>query len=143
MGFASSSFAVTPFGCGTPATATEPPAVAHGARYIDPRTRDWVVGEDGEWQRMPAVRQQVLLAVATIFGSSTVERSRGIRRPVKVGANYDNEMRIAVTNALRFLISSQKIRLLGVTVEHVRPGRALHTISYFDLTLDREDSVVV
>lgn len=142
-GFADSPFSLTPFGLGTPAEATEPPDVPHGARYLDPRTKDYVVGGDGEYQRMPAVMQQVLIAVSTVVGSSTVERKRGIRRPMKVTQNYDAEFRIAVLNALRFLIDAQKIRDVATQVEHVRPGRATHTISYFDMTLDREQSVVV
>lgn len=142
-GFGDSVFGLTPFGTGTPTAWTAPPDVAHGARYIDPRTKDWVVADDGEWQRMPAVRQAVLIALATVFGSSSVEQRWGVRLPRKIGTSYETDARTAITQALRFLTSAGKLRLLGIDIEKRSTSRVRHTVRYFDLTLDREDSVTV
>lgn len=139
-----SPFAITPFGEGSPASQVAPPTKpAERAAYIDPMTRDYVLDSEGERARMPVVRQQMLLAIMTLLGSSSVARDRGIRPPRKITEDVDRQMRNAVTDATRSITDAGRARIKNIAVVVLGTGRVQTTISYDDLTLGEEGVLVV
>lgn len=138
-GWIGSSFAVTPFGAGTPATATAPPVVPTlTAPYIDPRTRDYAAQTDGELSRMPRVRQQMLIAVTTLLGSMSNNQPFGIQLPSKVDENIQRRMDIQVRLACKHVVDA---RISAVTTEVTGTGRVVTTVSYTDITTGLPDQV--
>lgn len=143
-GFGNSSWSITPFGTGTPAVAQAPPTSAPvEARYVNPATKDYEQDGEGEYKRMPKTRQRVLLAVTTLFNSSSVLVGEGLQLPKKMDRHFDQRMRVAVQSVLAFLIKERAIRLDGVTVERPPVGRANTRIDYTDLATRQRDSVVI
>ena len=143
-GFASSPFAVTPYGTGTPATATAPPAErAKGARYLDPVAGDYVLDGEGEYQRMPTVRQQMLLAVVTRFGSSSVEPGRGVKLPDRITSDFERTVSSSVRSATEHITAAGRATLDDVSVKLLQTGRAQITIAYTDLTTDDNGVLII
>jgi len=143
-GFASSPFATTPYGTGTPAVAVAPPSErAKGARYLNPSTRDYELDDEGEYRRMPSVRQQILLAVSTTLGSSAVERGQGIRLPGKITPNLEREVSAFVTQATQHITSAGRATVDDVTAEVLQTGRIEITVAYTDLTTDDNGVVII
>jgi phage baseplate assembly protein W len=135
------SSAYSPFGPGTPLPATAPPEFpAERAAYMDPRTRDYVLDSESELSRMPVVRQQILLALTTKRGSSTVDPGFGIELPKKIDENIATTMRNAVERATAHITSAGRASITDVTVErHMLGVRTI--VSYNDLTLGTTDFV--
>lgn len=133
-------YPVGPFDTGTDA---DPPAPADAAPqqavYIDPLTRDYVFAADGEFERMPEVRQQMLLAVSTTLGSSVADPELGLRKPAYVGKKTQRQMRDAVIRATRHIVDAGRAVLLDVRVEDLGTGRVLTKVSYRDLTIDANE----
>lgn len=143
-GFATSPFAITPFGAGTPAVAVAPPEnPPAGSRFINPLTRDYERATDGSFRRSPTVRHRLLLAVTTAFRSSSVLRDFGIRKPNKIGTGFAQQMTNAVELAAAHLVREGVMTLDGVTVVVQRPGRAQTTIAFTDLTTGNQDELVI
>lgn len=142
-GWIGSPFAVYPFAAAAPASMTPPPQVPTlTALYIDPRSRDHVVQGDGETARMPTVRQQVLIALMTIFGSMSTQQKFGIVLPKKIDENFQRRMRFAVEQACRHLTISKRAKITSVDTDTTNAmGRAITTISFIDLTTGLHDSV--
>lgn len=142
-GFGGFSIGSTPFGAGTPAEAVEPPdGPPLGARFLDATTRDWVVGEDGEYQRMPLVRQRVLLRLATLLRSSSVLPEFGVRLPDRIDNRYQQKADQAIRAALADMVLAQEIKILRIDTKLGNPtGRVEHTVSYMDLTTGNSDTV--
>lgn len=139
-----SSFGLSPYGTGTPATGEAPPTGSAGSRYINPATRDYEQDTTTkQLAQMPGVRQRVLLAVLTLARSSTVYPG-GIKQPRKMGTLFVAEMHQAVRATLRILTDVEKVvRIDTITVERGTGGRSRTTIEYTDLTTGEPDSVKV
>lgn len=143
-GFIGSPFAVPPFGAGTPAEAPAPPERSpSGARFIDGATGDYARGDDGEYLRMPATRQRVLLALTTLQDSSTVMPDEGLRMPRKIGDGFEHQARNAIKAALAPLVSEGAIHIDAIAFDRERPGRVGATVVYTDLASGAQDSVSV
>jgi hypothetical protein len=142
-GFATSPLALTPFGTGTPVSGTAPPSsVPTEALFLDPRTKDFALDSEGAYKRMPTTRHRVLVALTTRKGSNAADANAGIDIPRKIGTNYAQKMRIAVSNALRFLVDEGAISLEDVTTE-TSGGRVVATVDYVDLLSGEKDRLVL
>lgn len=136
-----SSFAIYPFGAGSPSTTTAPPAVpALTALFLDPRTRDHVVMSDSELGRMPVVRQMFAIALMTVVGSMTSNPTFGVDLPKKIDDSFDRRARTAVLNACRHITGPKLATITNITVDTATTmGRANITVSYTDLTTGSAD----
>ncbi len=136
---------LSPFGLGSPASASLPPDGAAGCRWINPATRSYEQDETTrQFKQMPSIRQQVYLAVATLLESSSTLRTQGIRPPQKMGDTYEAEMKAAVALALRHLTDIRKVvRIDGITVLKGRGQRSRTTVSFTDLTTGKADRVSI
>jgi len=137
-----SSLGVYPYGSGTPAdTAESPDRRPLRARFIDPLTRDYVPGTDGELERMPTVRQQVMLACVTRRGSSSADPGLGIVPPTFIDANAERRMDQAVRSACSHITRADRAVILGVRLKQTQMGRVETTIEFRDLTTQADDFV--
>jgi len=131
----------TPFGVGTPDDATPPPTVApQAARFLDPVTKDYAIGSDGEYLRMPVLKQRVLLALGTILGSSSVQQKVGLKLPDRIDQNDERRVTFQVKAALAFLVASGELRIDEVRVNKDRPGRDTILVAYTDLLTGASDT---
>lgn len=124
----------TPFGFGTPTEATAPPEnPPDRARFIDPGDKQHTLAADGEYQRMPIVRQKVILALTTSRGSSVAEPTFGLYRERKIDESFVQRQEQRVREALAHIPASE-MRLRSVNVRLVPPtGRSEITVAYDDL----------
>lgn len=136
---------VSPAGSGTPATTTGPSGTAltddygrqHGARYIDPATRRYVLDANGRYKGMPAVSQMVELAFLTLRGSSALP-NLGMEKPSGViGSNFVAKREQAVREAFQFLTRAQLAELVSVTVDTSRRP-VVSIVRWRDLTTAEE-----
>ena len=143
-GFGTCTIGQTPFGYGDPTEVSAPidNLQADTARYLNPLTKDWQIDSDtGEYARMPAIRQRVLLALTTIKGSAMGLPDFGVELPKVMDAAFDRRVAASVRLALYQLSDVEKvIRIDGVEVERTTI-RATVTVSYTDLTTGQPDSV--
>jgi hypothetical protein len=130
-------------GAGTPVSGSAPPSGPAGCRYINPATKDYEQDPDtGQLKQMPAVRQQVLIAITTLAKSATTTDWLGIRLPRKMGDRFQAETEISVRAALRHLTDTQKvIRIDFIRAEHGRGGRGRITVGWRDIKTGKKDSV--
>jgi hypothetical protein len=143
-GFADSTFALTPFGEGTPTSTTAPPSKPpEDAAWIDPILKEYALDDEGEIARMPEVRQQMLLAVITVLGSSSVDPTKGILLPKKIGDDLQRQARASVVAACKHVTDAKRARINDVNAEVLQTGRVRITISYDDLTLGTKGTLVV
>jgi hypothetical protein len=140
VGLGSSSLGGTPFGFGTPVASQAPPDPQGSAAFIDPTTKDHVVGDDGESLRMPITRQRVLLLLMTELGSSA-DPEKGLRLPDKIDQFYAQTAQQAVRDCLATLGSD--IVINRIPVEILPNGRSSITVDYTDLTTGNSDTVTV
>lgn len=144
-GFGLMAAGLGPFGYGAPPTSDLPPDGPSGVRFINPRTRDFEQDPDTrQLKQMPPYRQAVLIALATLEGSSTAQPSFGVRLPPRMGNTFEAEVNAAVRKALRHLTDIQKvIRVDRVTTEKGLGGRARITVSYTVVATGKDDQVTV
>jgi phage baseplate assembly protein W len=136
------SIGSTPFGAGTPVAAIAPPSdLPEFANYIDPRSSDYVVQDDGGYQRMPLVRHRVLMLLKTELGSAAYEPDVGLLLPKKMGASFEQQVRGSVIQALSLIGSD--IRIDDVIVVRSPMGRADITVAYTDLTTGNSDTLTL
>lgn len=132
----------TPFGSGTPVIAAAPPSDSPElANYLDPRTSDYVVNDDGSYQRMPLVRHRVLMLLKTELGSAAYEPDVGLKLPKKMGTSFEQEVRGSILLALSLIGSD--IRIDDVIVIRSPMGRADITVAYTDLTTGNSDTLTL
>lgn len=132
----------TPLGVGLPDAVAAPPELPpQAARFIDPATRDYVVAPDGSYQRMPELRQRVLLIVMETLGSSSVRPSDGVRSPDRIDASFDRRTKSSLNAALSFLVDEGAMRIDDITIDRPRPGTIETMISYTDLKTGIRDTV--
>ena len=138
---------ITAAGIGTYTTIVEPADPSNGSRYINPYTRDFELDPSTlQLAQMPGTRQLVLLALATIQGSSTALPSLGVKMPSKIGASFVADVTASVRSALAHLTREDDpvIALESVKVERANvPGRGIVTVSYTDLASGETDEVNV
>lgn len=142
-GFGTAAFGTSPFGIGTPATVAAAPAPSAGSRYINPVSRDYeIAASTGQQAQMPRARQQVLLALMTVYGTSTAVPDFGLRAPRKIGTNFKAQTKAAARYALRHLTREDApiIRIQSIAVDVVGTGRAVLTVSFFDIKTGQPDT---
>ena len=105
-------------------------------RYINPGTRDYQIDPDtGDFARMPAVRQRMLILALTVRGSSSVLPNMGVRLPKIMNEAFERRVAAEVRAAARQMTDVEKVaRIRDVLVERTGTGRAEITIVYDDLT---------
>jgi hypothetical protein len=142
-GFGTMGFGTGPMGLGTPVSGSAPPVGPAGCRYINPASRDYEQDPDtGQFKQMPAVRQQVLLAITTLAKSATTLDWLGIKMPRKQGDRLQAETEKSVRAALRHLTETQRvIRIDLIKAERGAGGRARITVGWFDLKTGKSDRV--
>jgi hypothetical protein len=125
-----------PFGIGTPAVGVAPPTGAAGSRFIDPRSGDFIQDDTTkQLGQMPAVRQRVLLAIATLRQSATALPLFGIVLPPKITATYRAEVEASIRSSLRQMTDVEGVlRLDAITIERGSGGRSQVTVSFTDVT---------
>lgn len=137
----------TPFGAGTPLPAGPPPTGTSGlCRFIDGQTGDFAIDSTtGHFERMPLVRQRILLYLLTRRGSSTVLPKWGLRRPPKIDASAVWLMQAETRVALSQMTDVEKsLRIDEITVEQVEgSGRVRVIVRYTDLTTGSPDSMSI
>lgn len=132
----------TPFGLGTTANGPVPPARRILAPYIDPRTGDAIVAQDGELEAMPVNRQRVMLSCLTQFGSSAAMQDWGARLPDRIDEGFADDVRSEISRALQFMVDDGSITVDGVFTETTPAGRAQVTVSYTDRQTGGEDRAI-
>ena len=134
-----------PLGFGTGDDAPVPPGGEWGSRYIDPRTRDYAVDQStGQFQQMPAVRQRFLLRLTTLYGSSSVRPTDGVKLPRKFDEASRRNVDDAVRLAMRHETDIEKVaRIDSVTLARNPDNHGLADIvvSFVDLTTGADDQV--
>lgn len=90
---------------------------------------------------MPPTRQRVLLALMTVFGSSTAKPRFGLRVPDKIRSTFSAEVKSLARSALSHLTleDARVIDISDIIVNIPRPGTAEITISYTDLLTGETD----
>lgn len=115
-----------------------------GATFINPRTRDYEVNDDGAYQRMPTTRHRVLMLLMTEFESAVQvdgDEPIGLRLPEKIGPSFKQQADQAVRSCLVPLAND--IRIDDVTTNVLNTGRVEIIVSYTDLTTGNSDTVTV
>jgi hypothetical protein len=135
MGFGTSPLGGFPVGFSAADTVAAPAVPTAFVRDIDQATRDYSIdAKTGAFKRTTPVRQRVQLALSTTFGSSTVLRTWGVRRPRKMGGSFAAEVEQSVRDALRDLVTEGLVVVESVTVEKGSGGRSRATVVFRDLT---------
>lgn len=137
MALGTSPIGSTPFGVGSPSSATVPPTVSASestALYLDPSTGDYAIDPaSGDLALMPRVRHQVVVALTTTRGSRTNAPTEGIDLPRKIGPSFGQRYRNSVRDALRPVIAAGDLRLDEVSIP-VQGSRAMPVVEFTDLT---------
>lgn len=135
----------TALGHGTPTAAPVPPVKAATvlSRYINPATGSYEVDSvTGHLAQMPGTRQRVLIALASIAGSSSVLRDLGMRRSGVIGSDIVQRLQGDARYALRHLVREGAIRIEFIDVEVRSTGRVRLTVGYTDLLTGKRGQTV-
>lgn len=142
-GFGISPIGTGAFGLGTPGEAPEPTTGSVGVRWINPATKDYEVNTGtGNLKQMPGVRQQVMIAISTLKGSSAPNPRFGVVLPNKMNETFESECKTACRAALQHLTKSDSplIKINRIIVTRGRNSRAEIIIDYTDLETGETDS---
>lgn len=114
----------------------------HGSRYIDPKTKQYEVDENGRYRGMPNVAHLVQLAFLTPRGSSALP-NLGLAPPSGVLSNgFVPERQAAVRDALAPYVASGLIEIVTIDVDTKRRP-AVTLVRWRDLsTLEEEETFV-
>jgi hypothetical protein len=135
MGFGTSPLGGFPFGFSAPVEADAPATPTAFVRDIGQATRDYSIdARTAAFKRTTAVRQRVQLALSTLAGSSSVQRTWGVVRPPKMGGTFETETEASVRAALAPMVREGLLEVVAVTVERGAGGRARATATFRDLT---------
>ena len=123
-----------------PSTADLPQRTT-GPRFIDPVTGDYLLDDDGQFERMPSLRQRVLIALKQVRDSGPT--GLGVDLPDRITERFETEMRDRVTTALAHLTRTPNPAMtnLSVTIDSVGGGRAMTLVTYDDPTTGRSEGV--
>ncbi len=145
LGFGNSPFGQFCFGTGLPDVAPPQLGEQAPARFIDPNTKDFSSTQgDGRLDGMPAIRQRVLLALTTTFGSAAASPKLGLdlSNVRKITQQFEAQVKAKVAVALYQMTNNEKVIRLNSTIVVVgASGRVSITVSYTDLTTNLPDSV--
>ncbi len=140
-GFGTAPAGSVPFGCGTPVSANPPPSTKpEGGAFVNYRTGDYGLDAEGEYQRMPVMRQRVMILLSTLKDSATAQPGVGLRLPQKIDRHFKQGSEQAIREALSPI--GRDIRIDAVTPV-TRGGRADIQVSYTDLTTGNSDTVSI
>lgn len=124
-------FGFGPYGVGTPATAPNPGGEApRGVKFLNHITGDYERDSTGAYKRMPRIRQRVVLALGTIYGSATAIPDLGTKYPDKITESFTSQVKSEVQRALLPMTSAGEIRVDSVTVDLPQAGRVEVTVAY-------------
>jgi hypothetical protein len=144
-GFGTAPCGIFAMGFGEDAEIQGPPEQPiTGATFINPRTRDYEVNDDGSYQRMPTTRHRVLVLLMTELDSSVRIDGRdpvGLKLPDKIGVSFKQQADQAVRECLAPL--ADDIRIDSVTTTVLNTGRVEIVVDYTDLTTGNSDTVTV
>lgn len=121
-----------------------PEDAIEGATFINPRTRDYEVKEDGSYLRMPVTRHRVLMLLMTKLDSSIRIDNQGpvgLSLPEKIGPSFRQEADQAVRLCLAPLADDIRIDAVNTVVKP--SGKIDVTVSYIDLTTGNSDTVTI
>lgn len=119
-----------PYGLGTPAVAPilggrildDGQGAQTGSRAIDEASRQYVFDATGRAMGMSDARQMVLLAVATVLGSSaSVTLGHDLAGIEDITADFDRRVEGALRDALAHLTSNGTIEIVAITVTRFGP----------------------
>lgn len=144
-GLGGSPIGSTPFGAGTPIEATAPPdAPMQDARFVNPDTKDYEAGDDGEYKAMPTVRQRAMIALGMTLGSSSSIQDHGLQLPSRIDERYPQRSAQSIRRALDFLVRHGELRIDAITSpDSSITGRTEHRVAYTDLTTGNTGTLTV
>lgn len=115
-----------------------------GATFISPRTRDYVVQDDGSYQRMPVARHRVLVLLMTKLGSAARvdgDAPFGLELPDRIGTSFKQEATQAVRACLEPIGDDIRIDAIDVTV--LANGRVEILVAFTDLTTGNSETITL
>lgn len=150
MGFGGSGFGSSPYGIGTPTSASSGGKILRntltgqstGSRRLDPKTKDYVLDEYGRIEGMSNVQQLVLVAVSTEQGSSAVRTlGQDLKKIDRITNNFEKRVENVLRAALSHLTDDNLIEIKSITTTRLpTTGRAYTKLVWRDLTTDLEHS---
>lgn len=132
----------SPFGIGTPVTATEPPTGKLSlSRYLNPGTgAPQADSATGHLATMPRVRQRFLILLRTLRGSSSVLPEFGLDLPVKMDGTFERRCEASIRAGAASMTDVEKVaRIDGIAVTRLALGRVHVVVSFTDLTTGTAD----
>jgi hypothetical protein len=143
MGFGTSTAGLCPVGLYDVTEPTAPPKPSEFSRFLGTDGQYVIDGVSGGFARMPRLKQRIVLAVATVLGSSTVQPDWGLKIPAKMTATFDAQVAVAIRKALRRLTDVERLMLItDIRVER-DTWRARATVVYVDLSDGQTSEVSV
>lgn len=114
--------------------------VGHGGRRIDPKTRDYVMTEDGRLEGMSDVQQLVYIAVANAGPQ--------LQEIEKLDGMFETAVESVLTAAVAHITALGLIEIIGVSTRKndeggLEPGQAVTLFRWKDLTTNEEQGTPV
>ncbi len=124
---------------------------SNGSRYIDQRTRDYVIDANGRAQGMPNVPHLVQMAITMERNSSAI---RGLGQELKsldrITPNFERRVLGVLTQALQHLIDAKLVEVIGFssfkssqTDKGLRPGQVYGRLLWRDLSTKGEPKELI
>lgn len=150
----------TSAGLGTSASATAQggaflrdtkTGISHGARMIDPNTRDYVLDDNGRILGLDYVKHAVQMSIHTDRGSSAVQSmGQRLRTLDRITPNFERRVLAILTEALQPLITLGYIEVLGFdqftagsAANGLMPGAVFGRLRWRDLTTGEEEKELI
>lgn len=114
-----------------------------GSRFIDPRTKDYVLDANGKALGMNDVAQLVHVAVSTDRGSSAVRNlGQELARIDRISPNFARRVSDTLVGCVQHLVDLGLIEVVDIFVDTVKyvPGRAYARLVWRDLTVNSSDA---
>ncbi len=124
---------------------------SNGSRYIDQRTRDFVINSDGRAQGMPNVPHLVQMAITMVRNSSAIRGlGQELQKLDRITPNFEARVLGVLTQALQHLIDAKLVEVVGFasfkssqTDKGLRPGQVYGRLLWRDLTTSDEPREVL
>ncbi len=115
---------------------------SNGSRYIDQRTRDFVMNADGRASGMPNAAHLVQVAITTELNSSSMNGlGQELKKLDRITPNFKKRVLGVLTQALQHLINAKIIEVVDFadykssqTDRGLSPGRVYGRLLWRDLT---------